>query len=155
MKNKVKNRIKRLAADTLGVGIHRIKIVDIKEAEKKVATREDVRQLYKEGIIKIKPVKGTLSKRRKQELGKKRRRRNEGSRKGSKETRIRSKKSYMKKVRILRSYLKELVEKGLVEKDKKRMLYLKIKGNEFKSKSSFENYLRENGLLNVEKIEKS
>lgn len=151
MKNKIKNSIKRLAADVLKVGVNRIKIVDIKEVEKRVATREDIRQLYKEGLIKIKPIKGRLSKKRKQELGKKKRRRNEGSRKGSKETRIKSKKSYMKKVRVLRAYLKELVEKGLVPKDKKRMLYLKIKGNEFRSKSAFENYLKENGLLKEEK----
>jgi ribosomal protein L19E len=38
-----------------------------------------------------------------------------------------------------------------VPKDKKRMLYLKIKGNEFRSKSAFENYLKENGLLKEEK----
>ncbi|MEM4296649.1 MAG: 50S ribosomal protein L19e [Candidatus Anstonellales archaeon] len=147
MKNKPKNRIKKLASKVLKVGMYRIKIADNKEVEKKVATRQDIKDLYKQGLIKIKQIKGQLSKNVKQRLRKKPRRKGKGSRKGSKNARFDSKKSHMKKIRTLRAYLKQLVLNGNIEKAMKRPLYLKIKGNQFKSKRAFETYLKDMGLL--------
>jgi large subunit ribosomal protein L19e len=148
MRNKIIGKVKRLASQVFNVGANRIKIIDPKKVnDKTVATKEDIRQYYKEGLIKIKPVKGTLSKKVKQKISKKPRRRGKGSLKGSKNTRIKRKQSHMKKIRVLRSYLKELILTGALDKQMKNPIYLKIKGGQFKSKRALYTYLKDNGLL--------
>lgn len=90
---------KKLAARVLNVGIERIwlspaRLQDIKEA----ITRQDIKDLVKDGAIKIKPVTG---KRKKQ---KRKLRRGAGKIK----KKVKDKKAYVKKIRKMRIYLKTL-----------------------------------------------
>lgn len=115
---------KKLAAKTLGVGVNRIvfdkeRLDEIKEA----ITRQDIIDLFKEGVIKIREKKG-----RRKKLKKKRRK------EGSIKKRIKKEKEeYVKIVRKLRKYLKNLKEKNKIERDKYYDLRKKIKQKKFNS----------------------
>ncbi|HDJ89437.1 MAG TPA: 50S ribosomal protein L19e [Thermoprotei archaeon] len=133
--------VKRLAAEILGVGKTRIWI-DMERLDKvsNVLSREDVRKLIKEGIIRKKPVntpsRGRLRKRRG-------RRKGPGSRKGKI---IDEKKLWMQKVRAQRRYLKMLRNKKIISRKSYRKLYALVKGNMFRSIRHLRSYIIEHGL---------
>lgn len=124
---------KQLAAKTLGVGKRRIyfnpeNLSDIKEA----ITKQDIKTLYDEGIIRIKPEKGRRKiKRRK-------------TKKGSGKIRIKiktRKRDYVRLTRKLRRYLKEMKNLGEIDKETYYSLRTKIKMKSFKSKAHFKEYI--------------
>jgi large subunit ribosomal protein L19e len=123
---------KQLAAKTLGVGKRRIifnpnSLADIKEA----ITKQDIKTLYDEGIIMIKPEKG----RRKIKKRK--------TKKGFGKIKIKIKKrkqTYVKLTRKLRAYLKELKNAGHINKEIYHGLRTKIKMRNFKSKAHLKEY---------------
>ena len=140
--------VRRLAADIMTVGQNRVRILDPKKAAQ-AATREDVSNLIKEGVIKAAPVKG----RRKKELKERKARRGHGRRRGTPNARKPKKEIWMERIRALRKYLNELIVEGKLAKDMKRTLYLKIKGGHFAGKRMFYNYLKDMKLLKESKKE--
>ncbi|MEK6917431.1 MAG: 50S ribosomal protein L19e [Nanoarchaeota archaeon] len=124
---------KALAAKTLGVGKGRIvflvpRLDEIKEA----ITKQDMRDLHKEGAILIKTIKGRKTK-------KKSGRRGYGKVKIIVNTR---KKDYIVLTRKFRGMVKDLLNKGIISKENSLELRKKIKNKQFKSKSHFNEQLK-------------
>lgn len=123
---------KRLAAKTLGVGLGRIRfdvsrIDEIKEA----ITKQDIRDLYENGAIKIREITGRKTKVK----------RNTRRRQGKIKKRVgKSKQKYVKITRKLRNYIKELKNHDQIEKEKYKRLRQGIRMREFRSKK----HLKEN-----------
>lgn len=144
------NAKKRLAAQILKVGINRVWVDPTRAEDISVAiTREDIRSLIRQGVIRAKPEHGT-SRGRYRELAAKRksgRRGGAGSRKGAKHARLSKKASWIQTVRPLRSRLCELKKEGIIEPREYRRLYRMVKGGAFKSRAHLEAHLKERGLL--------
>lgn len=135
--------IKRLAADILKIGENKVRISSerISEAESAM-TRNDVKDLIKSGVVGKRHFKGRAS-----VLAEKKASRKDGRRKGPKFSKVSRKERWMIKVRALRNLLNSLIEKNAIDKEHKRSLYLKIKGNAFKGKRAMLNYLKDNKIL--------
>lgn len=144
---------KRLASEILGVGQTRVWINPEKlEDVAKAITREDIRGLIEQGVIKRKPTRG-ISRGRARERALKRakgRRRGPGSRKGAKGARSPRKEQWMKRIRALRKRLKELRDAAKISRGIYRKLYLKAKGGEFRSVAHLNAHLKSQGLLKEE-----
>ena len=143
MANLAKQR--RLAAEVLKVGVDRVWIdpestSDVEEA----LTREDIRGLIADGVIKKKPKRGVSRGRAraralKKSLG---RRKGHGSRKGARGARSNRKRQWIIRIRALRRRLKELRADGIIDKTMYRRLYNKAKGGEIKSVARLEAMLK-------------
>ncbi len=146
--------IKRIASRLLKCGITKIWIDPkrINEA-KKAITREDVRKLIKQGIVKkIKEDKEKNPEAKYKAMQKKRgRRRGPGSRKGAKKAREGKKKKWMLKIRAQRKLLRTLRDKGVIDTSTYRKVYRLSKGGMFRSKKHLLTYLEENELLREKK----
>lgn len=124
---------KHLAAKTLKVGKRRIifhqeSIAEIKEA----ITKQDIKTLFQEGIIGIKPVKG------RRKLIKRTRRKGPGKIKRKINHR---KQIYVKLVRKLRKYIKELKIKNEITLELYKELRKKVKMKAFRSRAHLREYL--------------
>ncbi|MEM4699401.1 MAG: 50S ribosomal protein L19e [Candidatus Nezhaarchaeales archaeon] len=141
--------VKRMAAEILGVGINRV-WMDPSQLSKisSAITKEDVRRLIKDGIIKERPVKGTSRSRAKErhKQYKKGLRRGPGSRKGRT---IDEKKVWMDKVRALRSLLADLRRRKVIARSTYRMLYTMVKSGAFQSRSQLKTYIKEQKLARI------
>ena len=141
---------KRMAAEILKCGENRVYfdpylIEDIKMA----ITREDVRNLIKEGVIQKNYKKG-ISKYRKNllhERRKKGRGRGLGKRKGKKTARAPKKEAWMKRIRPQRKELKKLRDRKQITTATYRKLYKNAKGGMFASVAQMNRYIREKELL--------
>jgi large subunit ribosomal protein L19e len=121
---------KSLAARTFKVGESRIVFVKPRLEEiKEAITKQDIRDLHKDGAIKIKDIKG----RKKIE---KKRRRTVGHIKKNVNTR---KRDYVLITRKLRKYLAEM--KGKIAKEDKEDIRKKIRNKFFRSKSHMKEYI--------------
>jgi len=129
-----------LIARALGVGKDRVWI-DPEHIEEvmDIDTREDVRRLLKQGVIKVKPVKGQTIRERKK-------RRGPGSRKGAKYSRISKKRLWIMRVRAQRKFLRMLRDKGVLTRSQYRKLYMMVKGGMFRSKAHLREYIRQHVL---------
>jgi len=125
---------KNLAAETLKVGKGRIifKMENLSEI-KEAITRQDIKGLYQEGMIAIKPVKG-----RKKVVRRKTRR---GPGKIKKKVNNR-KQVYVKITRKLRGYIRELRNRGVVDRELYWTIRKKIRMRDFKSKANLKDYLK-------------
>lgn len=140
---------KRIAAKVLKVGEGRIWIDpeatdDIAEA----ITRDDIRGLIEEGVIKKKQKRGVSRGRARGQAMKKAlgRRKRQGSRKGAKGARRGKKRQWITKIRALRRRLKEIRDEGDIDKTTYRMLYNKAKGGEFRSIAHLNDFIKTNPL---------
>ena len=129
---KLENK-KALAAKTLGVGKGRIvfnreRLSEIKEA----ITKQDFRDLNKDGAISIKEIKG------RKKLVKRKTRRRMGSIKKKVNTR---KKDYVTLTRKLRAYIAELKKHGQITLERYRELRKEIRTRAFKSKANLKERL--------------
>ena len=127
---------RRMAAEVLGVGENRLWIDPSKmDKVKEAITKEDIRALVKQGIIKKKKIKGTSRARARklQEAKRKGRRRGMGSRKGKATARKPRKKAWMEKIRAQRRFLRNLKEKKIITIRKYRELYRKAKAGIFRN----------------------
>jgi len=141
---------KKIAAKILGVGINRVWIdPDVEEDLSLALTRDDVRKLIADKVIRKKPVVGVSRGRtRLLKLQKKRgQRRGQGSRKGRKGARQPSKELWMNKIRSQRRYLRGLRENQLITPAQYRQLYAKSKGNMYRNVSHLRNTLNEAGII--------
>jgi large subunit ribosomal protein L19e len=124
---------KALAARAFGLGLKRIEFVKPRLEEiKEAITKQDIRELHKDGAIKIKLIKG----RRKSE--KKRKKRSIGNIRKKVNKR---KEEYVKLTRKLRKYVSEIQGK-LTQKEKKDIRN-KIRNKFFKSKTHLKEYIKE------------
>lgn len=128
------------------------KISEIKEA----ITKEDLRSLIKQGIIKKLPKKGHSRGRARKILKQKRkgRRRGPGSLKGKKYARLKRKRGWINKIRSQRNYLRSIKERKLIDTQTYRKLYSMSKGGFFRSRNHIKLYMGEHGLLKDEKNKK-
>ncbi len=137
---------KRLASDVLDVGKNKLwfdpdRQGDIAEA----ITREDIRELVDEGVIRADPPKGN-SRGRARERQKKRsygHQKGPGSRKGKAGGRQDPKKEWQSSIRALRRHLRELRDEGELDRTQYRDLYDKAGGGEFDSIADLERYMDE------------
>ncbi|RLE82721.1 MAG: 50S ribosomal protein L19e [Thermoprotei archaeon] len=140
------DHVRRLAAKILGVGVHRVWI-DPEQLERvsTVISREEVRKLIKEGVIRKKPIRGISRYRIKVRKAKKRkgRRRGPGSKKGP---RYYEKELWMRRIRALRKFLKYLKSRKIIDKRTYRYLYRLAKGGMFRSVSHMKSYIEEHKL---------
>lgn len=124
---------KQLAMKVLKVGKGRVifdseSLAEIKEA----ITKQDIRDLFSQGIIKIKGKKG------KKRLEKRKTKRKSGKRK----KRVRKeKKDYVRITRKLRRYVLELRKSEKISKEDYKRLRKEIKARAFKSKSRLKEHL--------------
>ena len=141
---------KRLAASILKVGVNRVWI-DPDELEEvgRCLTREDVRGLINQGIIKARPEKGISSYRSKKIKAQKAkgRRKGRGSIKGAKKARTPKKEAWMTTIRALRKELKDMRDTDQIDPTTYRKLYKMAKGGAFRSKSYMKTYARDHELL--------
>ncbi|HDD43191.1 MAG: 50S ribosomal protein L19e [Thaumarchaeota archaeon] len=136
---------RRLAADLLKCGIHRVKLDPEKLEEiSEAITREEIRQLIKDGAIEKKQKKGVS---RARVRARKRKKRGVGSRKGGKYSRLSRKEQWMRRVRAQRKRLRELRDRGLVTKTVYRRIYRMVKAGAFKSVAAMMEYLEQNKLI--------
>jgi large subunit ribosomal protein L19e len=140
------NKAKALAAQVLKVGVGKI-YIDPKDAAKvkEAMTKDDIRGLIAERIIKKRQDNHQSKARSKvlREKKKKGRKNGQGKRKGTQKTRISKKENWMKKVRAQRRTLKELRESNPEEVKTLGYsnLYKKIKGGFFKGKKYLQEYV--------------
>ena len=123
---------KALAVKTLGVGKSRIifvksRIDEIKEA----ITKQDIRDLKKEGAIIVKNVKGRkkVNKRKSRSPGNIRKKVNK------------RKKEYMILTRKLRKYVSDMKKQGKLSKEDIKTMRKKIRAKSFRSGAHFKEYV--------------
>lgn len=145
---------RRIAADVLGVGRSRVwfdseKMEDIKQA----ITKEDIRALVREGVVRAKPKTGISGARaRKTRVQKsKGRRRGLGSRKGKSGARLSKKTRWVGAIRSQREFMNMLRGKGYIDASAYRLLRRKAKGGFFRSRRHIKLFLEDRGLLKASK----
>lgn len=130
--------VRRLAADIMNVGQNRVRISpDGAKDALGALTRTDVRSLIEKGLITKVPVIGRASSRKRSTRGRGRVR----------NARVSEKELWMQKIRSQRKLLFDLLEKGVIPKSEKWVLYGKVKSGIFKNKRGFLLYLSDNKLL--------
>jgi large subunit ribosomal protein L19e len=141
---------KRMAAEILKCGENRVYFDPYLIDEIKMAiTREDIRNLVKEGIILKKYKKGNSKYRKnvRHERKKKGRARGLGKRKGTKYARLPKKKRWMNRIRPQRRELKKLRDRKLITTATYRKLYKNAKGGMFNSVAQMNRYIKEKELI--------
>jgi large subunit ribosomal protein L19e len=141
---------RRIAAEILKCGIERVWINPTQLDRVKMAmSKDDIRALIKEGVIKKKQKKGISSARVKKlkEQRKKGRRRGPGSRRGAAGARTPQKEKWMATIRALRKTLKQLRDTGKIDRKVYRKLYRMAKGGAFRSRGHLFLYMKEHELL--------
>ncbi|MBW2974224.1 50S ribosomal protein L19e [Candidatus Woesearchaeota archaeon] len=138
------NNQKRLAAQLLKCSKKRIKfdndrLSDIKEA----ITKADIKDLINDKAIKKVHAKGVSRVRARKRLvqRKKGKQKGRGSIKGAKNARLPRKREWINKIRSQRKLLSELKEKKIIDDALYSELYLKSKGNFFRSRRHIKLYL--------------
>jgi len=135
---------RRLAIKVLGVGAGRIWLnPEESDTIAEAVTREDIRGLIAEDIIKLKPVKG-VSRGRARIKAEKRsygHRSGHGKRKGAKYARFPKKRRWIIKIRAQRKLLKHLREDRALDRPTYRMLYNKAGGGEFRDLNHLKTFI--------------
>lgn len=128
---------KRLASEILKCGQGRVWL-DPEQLDRidEAITREDIRSLIKQGVIKKKQKQGVSRARARVLMKKKRKglRKGPGKRKGTANARLGDKKKWMQKIRAQRKLLKQLRDEGKLSRRVYRKLYRMSKGNAFRDK---------------------
>lgn len=140
---------RRLAAKILKVGVERVWIDPNRVEDVEAAiTREEIRKLIHEGVIKPLKEKGVSRARAKliHEKKKKGLRRGLGSRSGTAKARVSKKEAWMNKVRTLRKRLRELKAEKIITETTYRKLYTMVKSGEFASVADMERYIKAHDL---------
>jgi large subunit ribosomal protein L19e len=140
---------KRIAAEILKCGENRVYFDPYLMDEIKMAiTREDIRNLIKEGIIQKKYKKGNSKHRKniRHERKKKGLGRGLGKRKGPKHARMPKKRAYIKRIRPIRKELRKLRDRKLITPATYRKLYRNAKGGMFNSVRQLNRYIKDKEL---------
>jgi large subunit ribosomal protein L19e len=140
---------RRLAAQILKVGQGRVWIDPNRVEDVEAAiTREEIRKLIHEGVIKPLKEKGVSRARARVVHEKKKEglRRGSGSRSGAAQAKISKKEAWMNKVRALRKRLRELKANKIITESIYRKLYTMVKTGRFASIADMERYIKAHGL---------
>lgn len=140
---------RRLAAQILKVGQNRVWIDPEKMDDAEVAiTREEVRKLIHEGIVKSMPEQGVSRSRARILHAKKKRglRSGPGSRTGSPRARVSKKEAWTSKIRALRKKLRELKTRKIIIESTYRKMYKMSSSGRFESVADLERYLKSHEL---------
>ena len=140
---------RRLASQILKVGQNRVWIDSERIDDVEVAiTRDEIRKLIHEGVIKSLPEKGVSRARARilHEKKKKGRRRGPGSRSGASHAKISKKEAWMNKIRALRKRLRELKTSRIITENTYRKLYKMASSGRFESIADMERYLKAHEL---------
>jgi large subunit ribosomal protein L19e len=140
---------RRLAAQILKAGQNRVWINPEKVDDAETAiTREEIRKLIHEGIIKKLPEKGVSRARARvlHEKKKKGLRSGIGSRTGAAHARISKKEAWMSKIRALRKRLRVLKVRKVIAESSYRELYRMASSGRFESVGDLERYLKAHEL---------
>ena len=144
---------RRIASELLKTGYHRVWVDEAMLSEVALAmTREDVRKLISDGIIRQKQKKGISRGRTRYRMEQraKNQRRGPGRRKGAKQARLGrggTKRLWIYRIRAQRRYLRALRDTGQLDPTTYRKYYRKAKGGQFRSVAYLRNQLEEAGLL--------
>ena len=138
---------KRLASDVLDVGKNKLwfdpdRQGDIAEA----ITREDIRELVDEGVVRAEEPQGN-SRGRARERQQKRsygHQKGAGSRKGKAGARQGDKENWQSRIRAQREHLRELRDEDDLEPSEYRDLYNKAGGGEFDSVADLDRFIDDN-----------
>ena len=140
---------RRLAAEIMNVGENRVWIdpdrIDYVEA---AITREEIKKLIHEKVVKSLPEKG-ISRARARVLSEKRKkglRRGPGGKSGPARSKITKKQAWMGKIRPVRRRLRELKESRAITESVYRKMYDMSESGAFESKADLERYIRTHGL---------
>ena len=140
---------RRLAAEILKVGESRVWIdperIDYVET---AITREEIRKLIHEKVVKSLPEKG-VSRSRARVLNEKRKkglRKGPGGKSGPARSKISKKQAWMNRIRPLRRRLNELKDTRAITVSNYRKLYDMSESGVFESKADLERYIRTHGL---------
>jgi len=138
---------KRLAAEILKVGQTRV-VMDPDHLEdiKNAITRADIRKMINHGWIKVKPSKIKMPK-----LYPKKRKKGPGKRKGAHGAKLTKKRMWINTIRPLRRMLKELKDKGTIDKKTYRKTYMLMKSGAFRSRSHLKLYLKQQGIIHEDR----
>ena len=127
---------KRIVASLLKCGVNRVwfdpaRISDIENA----ISREDLRGLVTEGVIKARQKKGVSRGRARARIAQRSygHRKGPGKRKGAAGARNPSKTAWVQKIRAIRKVLVELRDAGTIDRHFYRILYRKAAGGQFRS----------------------
>jgi large subunit ribosomal protein L19e len=140
---------RRLAAKILKVGQNRVWIDPERMDDAETAiTRDEIRKLIHEDIIKSLPEVGVSRGRARilHEKRKKKRRRGPGSKSGAARSKISKKEAWMSKIRALRKRLRELKNGKIVTESTYRELYKMANSGRFGSVADLERYLKTHEL---------
>ena len=140
---------RRLAAQLLKVGQNRVWMDPERMDDVEVAiTREEIKKLIHEGIIKASPEKGVSRGRARLIHAKKKkgRRRGPGSVTGSAHAKISRKTAWISKIRALRKRLRRLKTGKIVTDDSYRKLYKMARSGRFESVGDMERYMKAQDL---------
>ena len=137
-------KLRRLTAHILGVGEKKILITDgLNERIGEAITKDDVRQLIKDGIVRKR--RGNEHSRGRARIlhakRKKGRKRGKGRRYGTKKARSQTKKKWQMSVRAQRKKLREMRVKKMNLRISYRKAYNRIKGGFFKEKKQLDTLL--------------
>jgi large subunit ribosomal protein L19e len=136
---------RRLAAEILKAGVNRVWIDPEKMDDVGTAiTREDMRKLIHEGIVKPRPRTG-ISRARARVLHNKKKkglRSGGGSKSGASNARFSKKAAWMTRVRALRRRLRELKARKTLTESSYRELYRMTSSGRFASVADLERYLK-------------
>jgi large subunit ribosomal protein L19e len=140
---------RRLAAQILKVGQNRVWINPERMEDVEVAiTREEIKKLIHEGVIKSLSEKGVSHARARilHEKKKKGLRKGSGSRSGAGHAKISKKEAWMTKIRALRKRLRELKTRKTIAEDTYRKMYRMAGSGRFESVADLERHLKAHGL---------
>ena len=140
---------RRLAAEILKVGQNRVKIDPGRIGDVEAAiTRDEVRKLIHEKIIKSLPEKGVSRARARiiHEKKRKGRKKGPGSRSGSARAKISKKEAWMSKIRSMRKKLRALKANRTITETTYRKLYRMASSGRFESVADLERYLKAHDL---------
>jgi len=135
---------KRMAADVLDVGKNRVWFdPEAQEEIEDAITREDVRALVRDGVIRSKEARGNSRGRARVRNAKRAygHRKGPGTRKGKAGARQDSKRQWKDGIRAQRRRLRELRDADELTRTQYRELYDKAGGGEFRSIRYLENYI--------------
>jgi large subunit ribosomal protein L19e len=140
---------KRMASESLKIGKNRVWIdpergEDVEDA----ITREEIRKLIHEGVIKAAPKKGVSRGRARVTHAKRKKglKKGMGSRKGKKTARMPRKELWKNRIRAIRAHLKDLRDRRIIQKNSYRRLYLLAKGGTFRDIDHVDQYVEANRL---------
>lgn len=136
---------RRLAAQILKCGENRVWLdPESMEDIARAITKEDIRALIEEGVIRKKRKKGISRGRWREKIKteKKDRRKGHGSRKGKRGARESKKRRWIRKIRAMRDELKRLRDEGKIERTIYRKLYRLAKSGEIKSRRHLKEYIK-------------